>query len=46
MTIDRCRGLIEQLGPGVRIIGRDGIGLDAIDLEAAKERGIAVLHTP
>jgi D-3-phosphoglycerate dehydrogenase len=40
------RDLIEQLGPEVRIIARAGIGLDAIDLEAARERGVAVFHTP
>lgn len=38
--------LIARLGAKVRIIGRAGIGLDAIDLEAAKERGIAVYHCP
>ena len=40
------RELIERFGPRVRIIGRAGIGLDAIDLEAARENGIAVFHTP
>lgn len=40
------RNLIERLGPRVRIIARAGIGLDAIDLGAAAERGMAVLHTP
>jgi len=40
------RSLIECMGPRVRIIARAGIGLDAIDLDAAAERGIAVLHTP
>jgi D-3-phosphoglycerate dehydrogenase len=40
------RELIARLGPKVRIIGRAGIGLDAIDLEAAKERGVAVYHCP
>ncbi len=39
-------GHIEALGPHVRIIGRAGIGLDAIDLEAARARGVAVYHTP
>jgi D-3-phosphoglycerate dehydrogenase len=34
------------VGPRVRAIGRIGIGLDAIDLEAAKARGIAVVHAP
>ena len=37
---------IAALGSGVRIIGRAGIGLDTIDLEAARQRGIAVFHTP
>jgi D-3-phosphoglycerate dehydrogenase len=40
------RELVEHLGPNVRIVARAGIGLDSIDLEAARERGIAVLHTP
>jgi len=40
------REYIERLGPGVKIIGRAGIGLDAIDLDAARERGVAVFHTP
>ncbi len=40
------RQFIELLGPRVRIVARAGIGLDAIDLEAARERGIAVFHTP
>lgn len=40
------REFIEQLRPKVRIIGRAGIGLDAIDLDSARERGIAVFHTP
>lgn len=37
---------IDALGPGVRVIGRVGIGLDAIDLDAARARGIGVVHTP
>jgi D-3-phosphoglycerate dehydrogenase / 2-oxoglutarate reductase len=37
---------IAALAPSVRIIGRAGIGLDAIDLEAARARGVAVFHTP
>jgi D-3-phosphoglycerate dehydrogenase len=40
------RQLIDALAPGVRIIGRAGIGLDAIDLEAARRRKIAVFHYP
>ncbi len=30
----------------LRVIGRGGVGLDHIDLEAARQRGIAVVHTP
>jgi D-3-phosphoglycerate dehydrogenase len=37
---------IAALGKSVKIIGRAGIGLDAIDLEAARRRGVAVFHTP
>jgi D-3-phosphoglycerate dehydrogenase len=40
------KDLIDCLGPDVRIIARAGIGLDAIDLDAAATRGIAVFHTP
>lgn len=37
---------IAALGKGVRMISRAGIGLDAIDLEAARARGISVYHFP
>jgi D-3-phosphoglycerate dehydrogenase len=40
------RAVIESMAPSVRIIGRIGVGLDAIDLRAAKDRGIAVFHAP
>jgi D-3-phosphoglycerate dehydrogenase len=37
---------IAALGPRVRVIGRAGIGLDAIDLEAAEQAGVAVINFP
>ena len=37
---------VEALAPTVRIIGRSGTGLDAIDLEAARRRGVSVLNLP
>jgi len=40
------QGHIEALADSVRIIGRAGVGLDAIDLTAASARGIAVYHLP
>ena len=33
-------------GPGLRVIGRAGVGVDNIDLAAAAEHGIAVVNTP
>lgn len=37
---------IAALGPRVQVIGRAGIGLDAIDLPAAAEAGVAVINFP
>ncbi|SMP38495.1 D-2-hydroxyacid dehydrogenase [Anoxynatronum buryatiense] len=42
------RQLLEKMGSGgkLRLIVRAGVGLDNIDLEAAKEMGITVKNTP
>jgi D-3-phosphoglycerate dehydrogenase / 2-oxoglutarate reductase len=32
--------------PKLKVIGRHGVGVDAIDLQAAKQRGIVVCNTP
>ena len=37
---------ISALPDSVKVIGRAGIGLDAIDLDAAADRGVAVIHLP
>ncbi|MDW5598257.1 C-terminal binding protein [Conexibacter stalactiti] len=37
---------IAAFAPTVRVIGRAGIGLDAIDLDAAAGRGVGVVHVP
>lgn len=37
---------INALGPAVKAIGRAGVGLDAIDLQAARDRGIVVINQP
>ncbi len=39
------RKVIEN-APKLKVIGRAGVGLDNIDLEAAKERGIKVVNSP
>jgi D-3-phosphoglycerate dehydrogenase len=39
------RRLMEH-APRLKVIGRHGVGLDAVDLAAAKERGIVVVNTP
>ncbi|NJE11352.1 hydroxyacid dehydrogenase [Thermococcus sp. MAR1] len=35
-----------EVAPKLKVIGRAGVGLDNIDLEAAKERGIKVVNSP
>lgn len=37
---------IIEAAPKLKVIGRHGVGLDAIDLAAAKRRGIRVVYTP
>lgn len=37
---------IIQAAPRLRVIGRHGVGLDAIDLEAARQKGVRVVYTP
>jgi phosphoglycerate dehydrogenase-like enzyme len=48
--IMRTGGVIDaplmDCGANLKIVGRHGVGYDAIDVEAATERGIQVLYTP
>jgi D-3-phosphoglycerate dehydrogenase / 2-oxoglutarate reductase len=39
------RGIIES-APRLKVIGRHGVGLDSIDLQAARDRHIRVVYTP
>lgn len=40
------RAHVEQLQSTVRVVARAGVGVDAIDLVALRERGIALVNTP
>ncbi|HVE84160.1 MAG TPA: phosphoglycerate dehydrogenase, partial [Myxococcales bacterium] len=37
---------IVEAGKGLKVIGRAGVGVDNVDLEAANKRGIVVMNTP
>ena len=37
--------LLDRL-PGLRVVGRAGVGLDNIDVVACRRRGVEVVHTP
>jgi len=42
----KIRKDIIEACPNLKLIGRGGVGLDNIDLEAAKQKGIKVVNTP
>ena len=42
----RITGPVIDAAPGLRVIGRTGVGVDSIDLAAASARGIPVINTP
>jgi D-3-phosphoglycerate dehydrogenase len=48
--IIRANGVVSEkvmaAADNLKVVGRHGVGLDAIDLEAAKKRGIRVVYTP
>src|SRR5262245_38332654 len=42
----RCDETILGKCPRLRVVGRHGVGLDTVDLEAATRHGVAVVHAP
>jgi len=42
----KARGDLLEAATNLKVIGRAGIGLDNVDLDACKERGIKVVNTP
>ena len=44
ITVDGAA--VAALAPSIRVIGTFSVGFDHIDVEAARARGIAVVHTP
>ena len=42
----KVRRDLMDVAPNLKLVGRGGVGLDNIDLDAAKEKSIAVFNTP
>jgi len=45
-TYTRVDAALLQVLPRLRVIGRAGVGVDNIDLEACRARGVQVVSTP
>ncbi|MBL8886651.1 MAG: hypothetical protein JNK16_08320 [Phycisphaerales bacterium] len=45
-TYTKVDGAMLAKGPKLKVIGRAGVGLDNIDLEACRSRGVRVVSTP
>lgn len=45
-TYARVDGPLLDKAPRLRVVGRAGVGLDRIDVEACRRRGVEVVHTP
>ena len=45
-TYTRVDAPLLDLAPNLRVVGRAGAGIDNIDLDACRERGVRVVHTP
>jgi D-3-phosphoglycerate dehydrogenase len=42
----RVDGTMLETAPDLKVVGRAGVGVDNIDVEAASERGVAVMNAP
>ncbi|MHA1204885.1 MAG: hydroxyacid dehydrogenase [Candidatus Heimdallarchaeum aukensis] len=42
----KVKGHLLEVAKNLKVIGRAGVGLDNIDLQSARERGIKVINTP
>jgi phosphoglycerate dehydrogenase-like enzyme len=45
-TYTKVDGAMLARGPGLKVVGRAGVGLDNIDVPACRSRGVEVVHTP
>ncbi len=45
-TYTRVDDTLLDRAPGLRVVGRGGVGLDNIDLDACRRRGVCVVSTP
>jgi phosphoglycerate dehydrogenase-like enzyme len=45
-TYTQVNDALLDLAPNVRVVGRAGVGLDNIDLDACRARGVQVVYTP
>ena len=45
-TYTRVEATLLEAAPRLKVVGRAGVGLDNIDLEACRGRGVRVVHTP
>lgn len=45
-TYTRVDAAMLKLAPRLQVVGRAGVGLDNIDLEACRKRGVRVVYTP
>src|SRR5262249_61543937 len=45
-TYTKVNAALLARGPGLRVVGRGGVGLENIDVAACRGRGVEVVYTP